>query len=149
MTQYQENEKTLIGQRRRRLVDQDTGELVEVNQIVKRVYGQKAFWKVYLMDFLQILGCFENKQLDVLIYILEHTNSSTNLFLGTYRSIADKAHVSYDTVQRTVRLLLEKGFLKKIQNGAYQVSPEIMLKGSDHKKQLLLSYSDDAASCEK
>lgn len=35
--------------------------------------------------------------------------------------------------------------MKKIQTGVYQISPEIMLKGSDHKKQLLLNYYDDEA----
>lgn len=143
--QYQADTQTLIGQQRRRLVDQETGELVVVDQITKRAYGQKAFWKVYLMDFLQVLGGFEYKQLDVLIYILEHTDSSTNTFIGTYRAVADKSGVSYDTVQRTVKLLLSKNFLKKVQTGVYQVSPEIMLKGTDHKKQLLLNYYDAEA----
>jgi predicted transcriptional regulator of viral defense system len=40
-------------------------------------------------------------------------------------------------------LLQEKGFLKKVSNGVYQVSPTIMMKGSEHKKQLLLNYYDD------
>lgn len=143
--QYQADTQTLIGQQRRRLVDQDTGELIVVDQITKRTYGQKAFWKVYLMDFLQVLGGFEYKQLDVLIYILEHTDSSTNTFIGTYRAVAEKSGVSYDTVQRTIKLLLSKEFLKKVQTGVYQVSPEIMLKGTDHKKQLLLNYYDAEA----
>lgn len=143
--QYMADTQTLIGQQRRRLVDQDTGELVVVDQITKRAYGQKAFWKVYLMDFLQVLGGFEYKQLDVLIYILEHTDSSTNTFIGTYRAVADKSGVSYDTVQRTIKLLLAKNFLKRVQTGVYQVSPEIMLKGTDHKKQLLLNYYDSEA----
>lgn len=141
--QYISNTQTLVGQQRRRLVDQDTGELIEVDQITKRVYGQKAFWKVYLMDFLQVLGGFEYKQLDVLIYILEHTDSSTNTFIGTYRAVANKVGVSYDTVSRTINLLINKQFLRKIQTGVYQVSPQIMLKGTDHKKQMLLSYYDD------
>lgn len=141
--QYISNTQTLVGQQLRRLVDQDTGELIEVEQITKRIYGQKAFWKVYLMDFLQVLGGFEYKQLDVLIYILEHTDSSTNTFIGTYRAVANKVGVSYDTVSRTINLLINKHFLKKIQTGVYQVSPQILMKGTDHKKQMLLSYYDD------
>jgi len=33
--------------------------------------------------------------------------------------------------------------LTQIQRGVYQVSANIMLRGSDHKQQLLLSYYND------
>ena len=39
--------------------------------------------------------------------------------------------------------LQEQGFLTQIQRGVYQVSANIMLRGSDHKQQLLLSYYND------
>ena len=95
------------------------------------------------MDFLQVLGGFEYKQLDVLIYILEHTEAANNTFIGTYRSLEKSVGVSYDTVRRTITLLQGKGFLKKVSNGVYQVSPTIMMKGSEHKKSLLLNYFND------
>ena len=141
--EYISQTQTLIGQQRKRLVDQDTGEVIEVDQITKRALGQKQFWKIYLMDFLQVLGGFEYKQLDVLIYILEHTEAANNTFIGTYRSLEKSVGVSYDTVRRTISLLQGKGFLKKVSNGVYQVSPTIMMKGSEHKKSLLLNYFND------
>jgi DNA-binding transcriptional regulator YhcF (GntR family) len=141
--EYVSQTQTLIGQQRKRLIDQDTGEVIEVDQITKRALGQKQFWKIYLMDFLQVLGGFEYKQLDVLIYILEHTEAANNTFIGTYRSLEKSVGVSYDTVRRTITLLQGKGFLKKVSNGVYQVSPTIMMKGSEHKKSLLLNYFND------
>ena len=141
--EYISQTQTLIGQQRKRLIDQDTGEVIEVDQITKRALGQKQFWKIYLMDFLQVLGGFEYKQLDVLIYILEHTEAANNTFIGTYRSLEKSGGVSYDTVRRTITLLQGKGFLKKVSNGVYQVSPTIMMKGSEHKKSLLLNYFND------
>ena len=142
--EYISQTQTLIGQQRKRLVDQDTGEVIEVDQITKRALGQKQFWKIYLMDFLQVLGGFEYKQLDVLIYILEHTEAANNTFIGTYRSLEKSVGVSYDTVAKTIKLLLGKGFMKKVSNGVYQVSPTIMMKGSEHKKKsLLLNYFND------
>lgn len=141
--EYISQTQTLIGQQRKRLVDQDTGEVIEVDQITKRALGQKQFWKIYLMDFLQVLGGFEYKQLDVLIYILEHTEAANNTFIGTYRSLEKSVGVSYDTVAKTIKLLLGKGFMKKVSNGVYQVSPTIMMKGSEHKKSLLLNYFND------
>lgn len=143
--EYISQTQTLIGSQKKRLQDLDTGELIEVDQITKRALGQKQFWKIYLMDFLQVLGGFEYKQLDVLIYILEHTEAANNTFIGTYRSLEKSVGVSYDTVRRTITLLQGKGFLKKVSNGVYQVNPTIMMKGTEHKKQLLLNYYDDKA----
>ncbi|MCI6316354.1 MAG: replication/maintenance protein RepL, partial [Spirochaetia bacterium] len=71
------------------------------------------------------------------------TESANNTFIGTYRSLEKNVGVCYDTVRRTMTLLQEKGFLKKISNGVYQVSPTIMMKGSEHKKQILLNYYND------
>lgn len=141
--EYSAQTQTLIGTQRKRLVDQDTGELIEVDQITKRVYGQKNFWKVYLMDFLQVLGILDSKQIDVLIYLLEHTDASTNTYIGTYRKTAEGSGCSLDTTTRVMKKLQDKGFIKKIQNGVYQVNPCIMMKGTEHKKQLLLNYYED------
>ena len=66
--EYQADTKTLIGTKTRSLVDMETGEQINVQQIVKRVYGQKMFWKVYLMDFLQVLGVLDSKQRTVKQY---------------------------------------------------------------------------------
>lgn len=145
LADYDDKARTLVGTQRKRLIDQDTGELIEVEQITKRTYGQKAFWKLYLMDFLQILGGFEYKQLDVLIFILENAEAANNTFIGTYRSLEKSVGVSYDTVRRTMTLLQRKNFMKRVSNGVYQISPRIMMKGDEFKKQLLLNYYDDAA----
>ena len=146
--EYVSQTQTLIGQQRKRLVDQDTGELIEVDQITKRAYGQKQFWKVYLMDFLQILGVLDSKQVDVLIYILENTEPANNTFIGSQRDISSRCNVSLDTVSRIMRKLQENGFVKQIKRSVYQVSPNIMMKGSEHKKSLLLNYFADEESTE-
>ena len=140
---YISQTQTLIGQQRKRLQDLDTGELIEVDQITKRALGQKQFWKVYLIDFLQILGVLDSKQIDVLIYILENTKAADNTYIGTYRKTADGARVSLDTATRVMRKLQANNFIKKVQNGVYQISPLIMMKGSEHKKSLLLNYYED------
>lgn len=141
--EYISQTQTLLGTQRKRLQDMDTGEVMEVDQITKRALGQKQFWKLYLIDFLQILGVLDSKQIDVLIYILEHTEAANNTYIGTYRKTAEGAKVALDTATRVIKKLQDKGFITRIQNGVYQVSPLIMMKGSEHKKQLLLNYYDD------
>ena len=155
--EYQSNIQTLIGEKRKRLIDEETGEIIEVDQITKRALGQKRFWKLYLIDFLQILGILDSKQIDVLIYILENTRPSDNTYIGTYRKTADGAKVSLDTATRVMRKLQQQAdgqgfpFLKRIQNGVYQISPLIMMQGNEHKKSLLLNYyaEDNKANAEK
>lgn len=141
--EYISQTQTLIGSQRKRLIDQETGELIEVDQITKRVLGQRQFWKVYLMDFLQVLGILDSKQVDILIYILENTESANNTFIGTYDKIQKNVGVSRGTVATVMIKLQENNFIKKVQNGVWQVSANIILKGSDHKKSLLLNYYDD------
>lgn len=141
--EYISQTQTLIGTHKKVLQDMETGEVIEVDQITKRSLGQKQFWKIYLIDFLQVLGILDSKQVDVLITILENTNASTNTYIGTYRKTAEMANVSLDTTTRVIKKLIDKKFIKKIQNGVYQISPLIMMKGSEHKKHLLLNYYDD------
>ena len=125
------------------MVDVETEQQIEVDQITKRAYGQKQFWKIYLLDFLQVLGILDSKQIDVLIFILENTNSSNNTFIGTQRIISEKTKVSLPTVSKILVKLQDNNFITKIQSGVYQVSPNILMKGSDHKKSILLNYYND------
>ncbi|MHA4119434.1 replication/maintenance protein RepL [Bacillus cereus] len=141
--EYNVNTQTLVGQKKRELIDAETGEVIHVDQITKRVYGTKNFWKMYLMDFLTVLGIIDNKQLDVFIYIAENTNQSNNIFIGTYRSISKDVGVAYGTVATIMKKLQENNFIKKKQNGVYIVNPNIMMKGNDTKRQILLSYYEE------
>ena len=132
--------QTLVGQQRRELMDTKTGELMHVDQITKRVYGSKNFWKCYLMDFLTVLGIIDSKQVDVFIFIVENTNQANNTFLGTYKHISKEVGVSEPTIAKIMKKLQANNFIKRMQNGAWLVNPNILMKGNDNKRQILLSY---------
>lgn len=138
--EYAADTQTLIGSQKRELLDVQTGEQIFVDQITKRVYGTKNFWKCYLMDFLTVLGIVDSKQLDVFIFIVENTNPVNNTFLGTYKHISKSVEVSEPTIAKIMKKLQENNFIKKIQNGAWLVNPNILMKGNDTKRQILLSY---------
>lgn len=142
--EYQSETQTLLGKKEKVYIDTETGEKIYAEQITKRAYGQKQFWKIYLMDFLHILGLADSKQIDVLIYILQNTEQANNTFVGTYKKIAREANVSEPTIAKIMKKLQENHFIIKVQNGVWQVSPNIMMKGSEHKKSLLLNYYDDS-----
>lgn len=147
--EYHSDTQTLLGKKSKTYIDTETGEKINVEQITKRAYGQKQFWKIYLMDFLQVLGVLDSKQVDVFVYILENTEQANNTFIGSQRDIAKECGVSLDTVSRIMRKLQENGFVKQIKRSVYQISPNIMMKGSEHKKSLLLNYYDDSKGQEQ
>lgn len=138
--QYNADTQTLVGERKRQIMDMETGEVMLVDQITKRRYGAKNFWKCYLMDFLTVLGIIDSRQLDVFVYIAENTNPSNNTFIGTYAKISKDVGVSSRTIAKIMKKLQENNFIKKVQNGVWLVNPNILMKGSDHKRQILLSY---------
>lgn len=138
--EYISQTQTLVGQKKRELVDRETGEVIWVDQITKRTYGTKNFWKCYLMDFLTVLGIIDSKQLDVFIYIVENTQQANNTFIGTYVKIAKDVGVCRQTIATIMKKLQENNFIKKVQNGVWLVNPNILMKGNDTKRQILLSY---------
>lgn len=138
--EYSSQTQTLVGQKKRELVDRETGEVIWVDQITKRTYGTKNFWKCYLMDFLTVLGIIDSRQLDIFIYIVENTNQSNNTFIGTYKKISKDTGCSSTTIARIMKKLQENNFIKKLQNGVWLVNPNILMKGNDTKRQILLSY---------
>ena len=138
--EYNSNTQTLIGNKKKHLIDTETGEDIFVDQITKRVYGTKNFWKCYLMDFLSVLGILDSKQVDVFIYIVENTNQSNNTFIGTYKKIAKDVEVCEATISKIMKKLQQNNFIKRVQNGVWLVNPNILMKGNDQKRQILLSY---------
>lgn len=138
--QYNADTQVLVGQRQRHLIDAETGESLWCDQITKRRYGTKNFWKCYLMDFLTVLGIIDSRQLDVFVYIVENTSPSTNTFIGTYKKISKDTGCSSRTIATIMKKLQENNFVKKVQNGVWLVNPNILMKGGDTKRQILLTY---------
>lgn len=131
-------QKVEFGQKE--LMDSETGELITLNHVKKYVCGSRNFWKCYLIDFLTVLGIMESRQLDVFIYIVENTSPGNNVFLGTYKKISTDTGCAPATIARTMKKLQENNFIKKLQNGAWLVNPNILIKGDEKKRQILLSY---------
>ena len=138
--EFSEASKTLIKTTREDYIRVSDGELVTFDNISKVVYGQKNFWKCYLMDFLAVLGIIDNKQLDIFVYICENTNPTTNLFIGTYKKIAQDVGCSQTTITKIMKKLQDHNFIKRVQNGLWFVNPDLLMKGNDNKRQMLLSY---------
>lgn len=129
-----------IARTEREIVDRETGEVMHVDEIKKCTGSPKAFWKMYLTDFLGVLGIVESKQLDVFIYIADNTNPATNIFIGTQQSIADACRCSRTTVSTMLGKLQKQGFVQMVQAGVYFVNPNVMMKGNESKRQMLITW---------
>lgn len=115
----------------------------DLSAVLKQAYGQKAFWKLYMADYIQIiLGVMDYKQLDVFMYISMNTRASDNVFIGTYDKIAEGSGTTRQTVSKLMKKLQQHNYIRKIQSGVYMVNPKIVMKGGIAKKNLLISYYD-------
>ena len=101
------------------------------------------------MDFLTVLGIIDNKQLDIFIYIVENTEQANNTFIGTYTKIAKDVGVSRPTIATIMKKLQANNFIKKVQNGVWIVNPNILMRGNDNKRQILLSYYNSDSPLEE
>ncbi len=120
-------------------INKDTGEVSEI-YIHKEVSSQN-FWKIWLGDILTIMGIISNsKQLDVVLYIMQHINQSNNTFVGTYAEVSRKTKISEKTVATAFRTLLKNDFIRKIHNGIYQVNPKYVIKGNENKRRMIIDY---------
>lgn len=112
----------------------ETGEVKEFAVISKE--GQdKNWWKLWISDFMAILGAIGNKKIVVLTYILNNISPYDNTFSRTIREIVKDTNTSSKTVQAVLNILCnELGFLVRKRVAHYMVNPEIIAKGSHSKR---------------
>jgi len=86
-----------------------------------------------------ILKVLSDKQYKVFVYILEHIRPSDNRFTATYHDIMKGTGCCRQTVAVTLKKLWENNFMRKVQSGVWIINPDILVKGNDRKRQMLLS----------
>lgn len=121
-------------------INSETDQSISVFEISKKIYGYRNFWKFYFADLLVFLGITRDKQLEIFFYILEHTNPSNHIFLGTYNRISKDTGCSSRTIAKVMIKLQKNHIIQRIQNGAWAVSPDILINNNDNLH-LLITYS--------
>lgn len=122
-------------------INPDTGEFVsmQVTSIEERDFN---FTKVWMRNFLATLELVGNAKTKVAYWIIDHITKE-NLLPYTYRQIAQGTNTSVDTVTKTVTVLLEADFLRRINQGCYIVNPDIVFKGSRNGRLNVLTEFQD------
>lgn len=136
--QYDPNKNIAYISRTKRYIDEDGNEGTQT-EVYKKTYGGKHFWRVWLGDLLYTLGLINNsKQLDVVFYVLDNTDPSNNLYIGTIRKTVEKTGISHGTVSAIFKKMQEVDMIAKQSNGVYKVKPNLLMKGDDNKKKRLV-----------
>ncbi len=120
-------------------VNRETGEVMDL--VINKEVSSQNFWKIWLSDILTVMGIISNsKQLDVVLYIMQHIKQSDNTFIGTYGKVSKNSGISEKTVATAFRTLLKNDFLRRIQVGVYQVNPKYIVKGNENKRRMIINY---------
>jgi hypothetical protein len=110
------------------VIDPRTGEVrKEVPRIRIPVYKDQDFCKVYYKGLYKITDLPKSCQ-KVFDYCLENMDSENKVLILNQRRLADELGLKLQTIRNAISRLLKQGFLKRIENGLYQVNPVIACK---------------------
>ena len=97
-----------------------TGELTEmqVTSIEDRDFN---FTKIWMKNFIATMDIVGNQKTRFCYWIIDHLNRD-NILIGTQRKLSEKSGISLQTVNLTMKLLMDADFLRKQSSGVYSKS---------------------------
>ena len=112
----------------RKYINQDSGEIedFQVVNIEERDFNFHKIWLNHIINSLDLIG---NQKTRLAFWIVDNLDKENKLTM-TYRQISEKSGISYQTVSRTMKSLIESNFLQQINQGAYRLNPNIIFKGT-------------------
>jgi len=121
-------------------INANTGELKEFD-VIEKVVKDTNFHKVWLMDLLAVLDLIGTQKLKVLEFLFSEMRTQDNTVSVTYRYIADKTGISYQTVAITMKMLIDANLITKVRTGTYRFNPDIIIKGDSKKREgMVIKY---------
>ena len=123
-------------------VNQQTGEVREVDTFEKPVQRSNGFMITYLAEIINLIETLGNKKMLVVKYILENMNKSTNTLLTTNRKLAKACDVGVNTVTDTLKLLEEANIIERT-TGAIMVNPKLCNNWRSSKEaSMMVTYKE-------
>jgi len=137
-----------------RTIDKDTGEVVEIQQTVKRKVEKDKFAMMYLKDISGILELNTKGEYKVMLSLVQRSHYNTNevrIMKDVKLEIAEEVGLSYDSVRKSIINLTRKKIIvrkRDLQNnevrGVYILNPNYFFKGEDVERskiiKLVLEY---------
>ena len=123
------------------MVNMRTGETVNADVFIEQIpkqYWERAYAKI-LAEYIGVAGTATN---NVLAWLVKNKDSN-NRIIGTFSHIAKECGTTVPTVSNLFQKLYKKEFLKKMQNGIYMLSPNLLRHGNQTKGAILFKKWDD------
>ncbi|MCG4734222.1 replication/maintenance protein RepL, partial [Casaltella massiliensis] len=136
---YQKKTNETIYQDKDVWINQRTGEVIEADQVIKKV-PRNGFEITYLSYFFDLFDQLGGQKYKVFKYIIENKNSDNQLIITT-RELAEKTKTSLPTVSATLKLLKESNLIQQ-RTGAIMLNPKLAHRGKDTKEKYLLTKFD-------
>jgi len=125
-------------------INPTTGEVIKCVVVEKNIEQDFNFYKIWLLDLLNILELVGTKKMKIINYLLEIMNKKDNTISITYKEIQEELKVSKPVVVETFKILLESNFLVKIRPSFYRINPELIVQGNTNKRlNLLVQYKKE------
>ena len=115
----------------------DTGEIIEANDVIKKT-SRNGFMITYLTAIIQLIDNLGNRKMQVVKYILENMEKSTNTLIITTTELAKKSKVSRQTVSDTLKILEESQIIAR-KTGAIMIHSNLVHRGNHNKEKYLLA----------
>ena len=123
------------------IINKRTGEILSVDIFIEQIpkqYWERAYAKI-LAEYIGVAGTATNK---VLAWLIKNKDSN-NRIIGTFAHIAKECDTTIPTVSNLFQKLYKKEFLRKVQNGIYMLSPNLLRHGSQTKGAILFKKWGD------
>lgn len=133
--QKKENEVLYSG--KSRWQNLETGEVIETDEVIKKT-PRNGFMITYMGAIIQLIDSLGNKKMQVVKYVLNNMDKSTNTLIITTRELARKSEVSLQTVVDTLKVLEEAQIIVR-KTGAIMIHSSLMHRGNESKEQYLLA----------
>jgi hypothetical protein len=122
-------------------INKTTGETVDVDIFMEQIpkeYWEKAYAKV-LAEYIGVAGTATN---NVLAWLIKNKDSN-NRVIGTFSQISIECKTTVPTVSTLFQKLYKRELLKKVQNGIYMLSPNLLRHGSSTKGAIMFKKWGD------
>ena len=101
----------------------------------------KNFYKIYFPYFSNYLGKIINKKMEVVLWLIRNM-SIANELKYSYREIAKRSNISYQTVAETMQTLMKNDFIRRTNEKTIMVNPRAVFRGRiDQKMGVLKVYN--------
>lgn len=118
-------------------------ELEDENGVKYRLKAQdssmdKNFYKIYFPYFTKYLDGIINKKMKLVLWLIRNM-TLTNELKYSYREIANRSRISYQTVAETMKILIKKDFIRR--NGkTLMINPKAVFRGRIEKKSMAVTF---------